>query len=339
VAGQKIAFIGMVGEKCKDMVDQEFNGWQAPDKVLQNTLKKLTQASSIQVLMLYGNVEEAKKLAKSFPDLDVIIYGSNDEEPSDRPEWVGKTMLVTIGSKGKYTGAIGIFKNEPRFRFELAPLDDRFEEDATIRQLLDDIYIKKLADLDLVVKAPKEPCDLNNLELGLIGSKKCGECHEKVYEFWLTTRHSHALETLVDGYQDKKHNKRIAAGKHVNPECVSCHTTGFFNQTGYDGTQATQHLGGNGCENCHGPGSVHARLMSNPDVTADESREAKKMMHLGPQDDRRNVCTRCHDSENSPKFELAKYWDQVDHGAEATEDKENWPKVLEKLRAKKNIQE
>jgi hypothetical protein len=61
-------------------------------------------------------------------------------------------------------------------------------------------------------------------------------------------------------------------------------------------------------------------------------------MHLDPQDDRHNTCVRCHDSENSPKFDLAKYWDQIDHLAEASEDKDNWPTVLEKLRAKKDTQ-
>jgi Cytochrome c554 and c-prime len=336
---QKIAFIGMVGEEYKGIEDQELEGWQPPDKILRTTLKKVAD-STLQVLMLYGKLDEARALARTFPELDVIIYGSDVEEPDNRPEWVEenrrpsprKTMLVTVGSKGKYTGVIGLFKTG--LRFELVSLDDRFDEDASIRNLLDVTYIDELKSLDLVAKAPKKPWDVKNPDLAFIGSEKCGECHEKVYEFWKTTRHSHALDTLVNGHEDKKHNKHIAKDKQFNPECVSCHTTGFFNRTGYDGTQATLHLGGNGCENCHGPGSVHARLMSNPDITSDEKREAKEMMHLGPPDDRR--CVRCHDADNSPKFDLVKYWDQIDHGAEASEDKENWPTVLEKLRAKKD---
>jgi hypothetical protein len=335
----------MVGTKFKGMEDQEFQGWQPPEKFLQSTLKKVAQESSHQVLMLYGSLDEARQLAHSFPELDIIIYASDSEDPAGTPEPVdpsdpnnrrgSKTMLVTVGSKGKYTGVIGIFKNEPRLRFELAPLDDRFDEDSRIRELLDVTYLEKLKDLDLVAKTPKKPWDNREPERSFVGSKKCGECHEQVYEFWKSTRHSHALDTLVNGHIDKKHNKQIAKGKHVNPECVSCHTTGFFYLTGYDGSEATMELGGNGCENCHGPGSSHVRLMSNPDITAAEKLQAKEMMHLPPQDDRRNVCIRCHDHENSPKFDLVTYWDQVAHGAEASEDKKNWPRILEMLREKK----
>jgi hypothetical protein len=337
VGGARIAFIGMVGKKYKDqMQDPEFAGWEPPEKILPGLLREVKgeKQAAHKVLMLYGDLEEARDLANQFQDLDVIIYSSEREEPDAEPIFVKKTMLVTVGWKGKYTGTIGIFRTEPRMRFVLAPLDDRFEEDTAIRELLDAEYVRKLKELDLVSKYPRQKCDPENPELGFVGSKKCGECHENVFKYWQTTRHSHALETLVEGFKDQKLNKQIAGGKQVNPECVSCHTTGFFKVTGYDGTEKTAHLGGNGCENCHGPGSVHAKMMSNPDISPDDRREAKKMMHLGPQDEKRNVCITCHDAENSPKFDLGKYWDQIDHGAEAAEDVKNWPKILEKLRQK-----
>jgi hypothetical protein len=332
IADVRIAFIGVVGAKYKDrMADPNLGGWQPPDAAIDASLRRLVRESAYQILMLYGDAEEAKRLATRFPDLEAIIYASDAEEPNSKPMMAGKTMLVTIGSKGKYTGVIGLFAKEPRLRFELVSLDDRFDEDPEIRRLLDVEYIDKLEELKLVSLAPKR----DNQGLEYIGSEKCGECHEKVYEFWKSTRHSHALDTLVHGYEDKKTGKKIEGRKQHNPECASCHTTGFFYKTGYDGTEATLHLGGNGCENCHGPGSKHASMMSNPDIEADERREAKKMMHLGPQTEDRNVCIRCHDHENSPKFRLDDYWNQVDHGAEAIEDKENWPKVLEKLLEKK----
>lgn len=332
----RIAFIGVVGAKYKDrMADQNLGAWQPPEAVIDPALRRLVRESAYQVLMFYGDLEDAKRIAKRFPELDLIIHASDAEEPSRDPVMVDKTMLVSVGSKGKYTGVVGLFPREPRLRFELVPLDDRFEEDKTVRELLDKDYIARLENLHLVENAPKR--NISGLEF--VGSEKCGQCHEKVYEFWKTTRHSHALETLVNGYVDTKTGKAIAPGKHHNPECVSCHTTGFFYQTGYDGTEATKHLGGNGCENCHGPGSQHARLMLNPDITADEKREAKKMMHIAPQTEDGNVCTRCHDLENSPKFELLKYWEEVDHGGEAVDDKANWPMILEKLLQKKAAQD
>jgi hypothetical protein len=243
----------------------------------------------------------------------------------------GNTMLVTIGVKGKNAAAIGIFKGKPRLRFELVPLDDRFEEDKGIRELLDKTYIEKLTQAKLVERYPKVAYEKDNPARGFVGSKKCGECHQEVYKFWQTTPHSHALETLVNGYEDPKTGKKIAAGKHVNPDCVSCHTTGFFNTTGYDGTDATKHLGGNGCENCHGPGSEHVKIMSGLSATKASFDLAKKMVHLPPQDDKHNVCSRCHDFENSPKFKLDKYWDEVEHSGPHLDDKEELKKLREKL--------
>jgi len=334
IGGVKVALIGMAGTKNKDrMNDPSLKEWQAPEIALAATLKELKRKADLLVLMLYGDLDEARQLAAKFNDLDVIIHASDSEEPSDMAEIheKNKTMLVTIGSKGKYTGTIGIFKSRPRLRFELVPLDDRFEEDKDLRELLDNKYIERLASLNLVETAPKVVCSKDNPDLGFVGSAKCGECHTSVYKFWLTTRHSHALDTLVNGFVDPKHGKKIAPGKQVNPECVSCHTTGFFNVSGYDGTAKTKHLGGNGCENCHGPGSEHARIMSMHDPSKVDQQRAKKMMHLELQTKERNVCIKCHDIENSPKFKIDKYWEEVDHGAEAIEDKDNWPKIREKL--------
>lgn len=403
VGGVKIAIVGMLGEHYKDRVADQDLKWQSPEKVLGKTLNQIKPTSDLQVLMLYGTIEEARQLAIKFPDLDVIIHASDSEEPNDRPEWVtlmrvkpakvsylrgrdgknvqrikeleektkativvandgtvsvisanavaadetaellrvltkeaqvgkdGNTMLVTIGVKGKNAAAIGIFKSKPRLRFELVPLDDRFDEDQGIRELLDKTYIDKLEKKNLVANSPKVACDKANPALGFVGSKKCGDCHQEVYKFWQTTRHSHALETLVNGYEDPKTRKKIAPGKHVNPDCVSCHTTGFFNTTGYNGTDATKHLGGNGCENCHGPGSDHVKIMSGPAVDKEVFDRAKKSMHLPPQDEVNNVCKRCHDAENSPRFRLDPFWEKVEHGTPADDDKESLAKIREKL--------
>ena len=40
-------------------------------------------------------------------------------------------------------------------------------------------------------------------------------------------------------------------------ECVTCHTTGFEYNSGWESEAATPYLKGNQCENCHGPASKH----------------------------------------------------------------------------------
>ncbi len=399
VGNTKIAFVGVVGEKHKERLnDPEIKSLQTPDHALRSSLGKLIRESDLQVLLLAGDFAEAQRLAKSFPELDVIIHGHDAEEPTGRPEWLiqvrmsrnkvgfvsgsdgknirrveeetgakielnddgsmtvsstnaaaadkaveqvrllakvpsldklGKTMLVTIGKRGKYTGTIGLFsKGDTRARFELVPLDDRFDDDKDIRELLDVKYMQKLAALDLVKSSPKVPYP-DGPELSFAGSEACKTCHPTVFAKWSSTRHAHALDTLVNGVVHN--NKKIAGGKHVNPECINCHVTGFPYKSGFDGSDATKHLFGNGCENCHGPASEHVAVYRNLQSTKEEQKRANRRVHRDPQTDEKHVCARCHDFENDPGFKLDERWPEVEHGVEAGEDQKLWPKIREKL--------
>jgi len=52
--------------------------------------------------------------------------------------------------------------------------------------------------------------------------------------------------------------------RHFDPECLSCHVTGwepqkyFPYESGIENLKETPDLVGNGCENCHGPADSHA---------------------------------------------------------------------------------
>ena len=62
-------------------------------------------------------------------------------------------------------------------------------------------------------------------------------------------------------------------------------------------SQSAQNFAGVGCENCHGPSAAHVAnpKTRTPFAAADQ-------------------CVRCHDHENSPKFDYAQYWPRVKHG-------------------------
>ena len=96
-----------------------------------------------------------------------------------------------------------------------------------------------------------------------VGSEKCGECHTKALEIWAKTPHAHATESLIH-----PPNSRGDIPRHFDPECLSCHVTGWEPQklypfdSGYLSLAETPHLQHNGCENCHGPGSAHAAAES-----------------------------------------------------------------------------
>jgi len=72
----------------------------------------------------------------------------------------------------------------------------------------------------------------------------CKKCHEKVYEFWKGTKHSHALASL----EETKDQHRF--------DCIGCHSLGYglaFLDTSKIGPYANVQ-----CESCHGTNTKHA---------------------------------------------------------------------------------
>ncbi|MEZ6074254.1 MAG: cytochrome c family protein [Pirellulaceae bacterium] len=147
-----------------------------------------------------------------------------------------------------------------------------------------------------------------------VGSEACGDCHSTAFEIWQETPHFHATTSIVE-----PDNDRGGIPRHHDPECISCHATGWNPQkyypyeTGFISPEETPLMNGSGCENCHGPGSEHvAAELGEIDVTSDRLKELQQQMIL-PLDKARDKCLECHDLDNSPDFHFDEYWEQVKH--------------------------
>ncbi len=92
-----------------------------------------------------------------------------------------------------------------------------------------------------------------------------------------------------------------------DPECLACHTVGWNPQevfryhSGFISLEKTPQLTGQGCENCHGPGSNHTQL----ELTFRENRQntpeiqtARNTMKVDLVRAEKEVCRKCHDAEN-----------------------------------------
>ncbi len=108
-----------------------------------------------------------------------------------------------------------------------------------------------------------------------VGSESCASCHQEAYDWWRDTKHGRAYATL-----ERVH-------KEFNLSCVSCHVTGY-NQPGGSTVTHVGDLKNVGCENCHGPGSLHNEK---PDLAG--------LITKSPTE---QTCLSCHTHEHSDRF-------------------------------------
>lgn len=69
------------------------------------------------------------------------------------------------------------------------------------------------------LKVPVQALEDN---LKFVGGGDCGDCHSKAYQVWKDSEHFTATESLVN-----PPNSRSMIPRHFDPECLSCHVTGW----------------------------------------------------------------------------------------------------------------
>lgn len=286
-----------------------------PATALPPVLKELqAQQPDLLVLLAHGTLAEGKALAKQFPQFAVVFSGGGVEDPEvDNPQKIGETLFVQVGHKGKYTGVVGFFPNDTknRVRFELIKLtEERFQDSQKMVEHMR-LYQDLLKDSAL---AETEPAIKHSSGAKFVGTKACAECHPKAFAVWEKSDHAHAYDSLIKGRPELKH--RWVSRIH-DPECLSCHTTGWHPQDvlryvgGFESKEKTPHMLHNGCENCHGPGSRHIQL-----IDAGEMEAANKEVRVTLAEAKKSLCVTCHDLDNDPDFSSASFdthWQKIKH--------------------------
>lgn len=290
-------------EALKALADQEKDALLEVKPIAETlpaVLADLEKDTSVQVLMVQGPPELARDLAKDYPGFDIVV-GTSNSDPADEAATLndGKTMLVEVGKKGKYVGVVGFFPDSTqKLRYQRVTLGSRFNGPAKpMKDLIEDQFREMLKNQKVVENYVRHEFVNGTAGATFIGAESCKKCHPKTYAKWESTPHAHAFQSLLD---DPKPNSEFDA------ECASCHMTGVEYNSGWKSAELTPFLEGNQCENCHGPSSKH---VEQPDNAA--FRKAIAMTVEGVK--KNHFCVRCHDEDNSPKFDFDTAYPKIAH--------------------------
>ncbi|NQU21191.1 MAG: hypothetical protein HQ567_07910 [Candidatus Nealsonbacteria bacterium] len=332
--GIRVGVTSVLGKQYQQQIQGQSITMSDPEAALKAVLPTLKQHANYLVLLAHATVEETAELKKKFPEFDVVVTADGAAEPPNHQIDGGKVPLIEVGEKGKYAIVLGLYddKQQP-VRYQRVPLDSRFPGSKDMKQLMIQ-YQDMLEELGFTglgtrVGEAAVPHPQKQLNGTFVGSKKCGECHEKPYIVWQKSGHAKAFRTLAE----------LDPPRTFDPECVSCHVIGwdeqgyFPYQGGYQSLKGytnpggdkskdlaeTRHLINVGCESCHGPGSAHSNAEAGNDKQLQKKlQQAMVITKAESQDPRlqKNHCYNCHDGENSPEFKFETYWPKIEHREE-----------------------
>jgi len=175
------------------------------------------------------------------------------------------------------------------FQGEFFALNENIGEDLRVQQSVDAIKqkikeVNKHRRMELSKRTSGKVQSNSSETSRLVGFGTCRECHEKQTDFWNTTEHAGAYETLV-----KKED-------HFNLDCIGCHVTLTGDPSKFSEAEKFQLLNLPttlqlvGCESCHGPGKTHADDPENVKLQAVTEKS----------------CLVCHTEEHSDDFTFTK---------------------------------
>ncbi len=283
---RQVAIVGITSQQFEIYAENASSDLilKAPEAALKELIPQLSSECEFIVLLAHAGIDEAKGLAKAFPQIDVIIVGDEKSDALKEAVSIGDTVLLNPGTKGKALGRLDIRwdKGEKRAdtHFELLTLSERIPDSPRMTDLLF-VYQQMLAAENLSEEMERELPSTGGM---YAGNASCKTCHTSEYASWKKTKHSHAYHTLVE----KGHEK--------DPDCLTCHTVGFGFQTGFISEPQTPTLADVGCENCHGVGGNHVK---NPQPGYGKVTKAN--------------CLTCHTTENSPNFDYDVYFPKILH--------------------------
>ncbi len=253
---------------------------------VKTVLAEIPDTIDFVICLSHIGLQNTRRLAMENNGIDLYLAGKTGRA-TETIEKAGDSYIFAVSDEGKYAGYITVdIDKETSIPVaagsRIFKLDSSFKDHPRMSGIVDK-YKNGLKDFwaDEVLKEITTPV--------YSSAKSCAECHESEYEKWQNTTHSFALQTLKQKKSD------------YDPECLTCHTTGFQQYNGFWNYERTPKMGDVQCEACHGGGIKHINM-------ADGIKSGRDFPPL-----ELSVCTRCHTERQSPDFSFHEAWKIIEH--------------------------
>ena len=269
------------------------------ESAIERCLAELRGKADMIVLLAFTDETTLTQLAQQFYECQVIL-GGKVSQPAQELIRANRSLIYFVTNESRALGILHLqlLKGAPLqvTSNEIRLLHDKIPQDPAIHEMMQS-YREEVRHTRLAVD------DTNNLSADMVpgvrivatyvGTDKCIACHKTAAAVWATSTHAHAFASLMDRKAD------------ADPKCISCHTVGFGDTSGYRREFGADKLIDVGCESCHGPGSLHVR---------EKQGDTSINFTFRPLD--AGDCQQCHHGEFSRPFDWDTFWPLVKHGRE-----------------------
>ncbi|MCB1185596.1 hypothetical protein KDL29_00385 [bacterium] len=295
------------------------------DKAVQQVIEQHQQEADFWIFTL-GDGAEAIADPKQIADIEGLdlVIGFPQGNPNQKPGSDGVTWPYFVrGPILKARDLVEIVVNFPETADDdrtvtarQLAVGSKVKGDETVLGLIDEIYpeIEKYENEKInnqkVVVRPR-----------IMGQETCNTCHANIYQAMLGTKHQLAFQTLEEVAATDPERKHA----DKDSKCLSCHVTEYISPNGgWNKIDKPEELAMVSCESCHGPAEFHVTLMTvrlsgkSDDSISDEQippgqLDADGRNEFGIMRGSADTCKKCHDAENSPKFNFDEYWSRIQH--------------------------
>jgi Cytochrome c554 and c-prime len=280
----RILLLGVVSPR---LVKGGLKAGEPRDAIL--TAIKKAAAHDAVIVLAYVPEAELRQLASELPEVDAVLGGPTGQ--SIAPFRTGPTWVGSATNKGKFLIELETPAKAAPWSAKVIELGPSIADDDAQEQNLA-AFRTELARLDFTaVQSGLAPPPPPNPGPGyrIAGTPSCTACHQDDSRVHEHSKHAIAWQTLE------------GRGLHIDPQCQTCHTTGYGLPGGFQSVSRSHERTSVGCESCHGPSQGHAL-------------EPRTRTPFAARDQ----CIVCHDSENSPQFSFDLFWKKIVHGKKST---------------------